>query len=267
MNQTSEQNLKQTPQVTEIPHSVPLVDAMPQTLASQIYVDSPMAIENIYRQMIPYNTTDPSKISQQESILELLISNNICNDETFKIFIAEPDLHKDKASAILDDLYCVSKWLPDDENDVISVCEWPTSSGGIPIAYDAPTEMENVSIIPMGNDAETAVDVPMTPADQITTMISTPLLGEFQFNSTELKLTQIWNISHQIVHRHKRWRRLPMIRRYSQYSGRVSKNRNRFGICTLTLRTQQRMLCLLQINGNQSATNNIKLMRVKKNLV
>lgn len=178
MNQTSELNLKQTPQVTQIPHTVPSDDVLPQTLASQVYVDSPMPNENIYRQMIPYNTTDPNRISQQESILELLISNNICNDETFKIFIAEPDLHKDKASAILDDLYCVSKLLPEDENDVFSVCDWPTGSGDIPIAFDAPTQMENLSIIPTGNDAEKAIDVPMTPVDQITTMPSTPLLGE-----------------------------------------------------------------------------------------
>lgn len=180
MNQTSELNLKQTPQVTQVPQTEPPVDViMPQTLASQVYVDSPMAHENIYRQMIPYNTTDPNKISQQESILELLISNNICNDETFKIFIAEPDLHKDKASAILDDLYCVSKLLPDDETDVVSVCDWPTASSGTPVAFEAPKIMENHSMIPMGNDAEIAIDVPMTPVDQITTMPTAPPLGEF----------------------------------------------------------------------------------------
>lgn len=69
-----------------------------------------------YRCMIPYNTVDPQKISQQESILELLISNGICDDETFKIFIAEPDLHKERATEILDNLYCVNRLIPEDEN-------------------------------------------------------------------------------------------------------------------------------------------------------
>lgn len=79
-----------------------------------------------YRQMIPYNTDDPEKISQQESILELLISNGICDDETFKIFIAEPDLHKDKASQILDSLYCVDTMISNEyENEAAT--EWINS--------------------------------------------------------------------------------------------------------------------------------------------
>lgn len=79
-----------------------------------------------YRRMIPFNTIEPEKISQQESILELLISNGICDDETFKIFIAEPDLHKDKASQILDSLYCVNTLMPIVyENE--SAIEWVNS--------------------------------------------------------------------------------------------------------------------------------------------
>lgn len=86
-----------------------------------------------FRQMIPYNTTDPEKISQQESILELLISNGICNDETFQIFIAEPDSHKEKASRILDSLYCVDTMMPDEyEND--GAIEWVYSVESMPIA-------------------------------------------------------------------------------------------------------------------------------------
>lgn len=79
-----------------------------------------------YRRMIPFNTDDAEKISQQESILELLISNGICDDETFKIFIAEPDLHKDKASQILDSLYCVDTMISNEyENEVTT--EWVNS--------------------------------------------------------------------------------------------------------------------------------------------
>lgn len=80
-----------------------------------------------YRQMIPFNTADPEKISQQESILELLISNGICDDETFKVFIAEPDLHKERASQILDGLYCVNTMMPNDyDND--TTIDWMGST-------------------------------------------------------------------------------------------------------------------------------------------
>lgn len=41
-----------------------------ETVVSDVNVEK-------YRQMIPYDTTDADKISQQESILELLISNGI----------------------------------------------------------------------------------------------------------------------------------------------------------------------------------------------
>lgn len=86
-----------------------------------------------FRQMIPYDTIDPEKISQQESILELLISNGICNQETFQIFIAEPDLHKEKASQILDSLYCVNTMMPIEyENDV--AIEWVDSVDSVAIA-------------------------------------------------------------------------------------------------------------------------------------
>lgn len=97
-------------------------------LETMAYVD----VEK-FRQMIPYNTTDAEKISQQESILELLISNGICNDETFQIFIAEPDSHKEKASQILDSLYCVNTMMPDEyEND--GAIEWVNSVESMPIA-------------------------------------------------------------------------------------------------------------------------------------
>lgn len=81
-----------------------------QPETSQISVNNP---DDYYQKIIPYNTSDPEKISQQESILQLLISNGICNEETFKVFIAEPDLHKERASEILDSLYCVSDLIPD----------------------------------------------------------------------------------------------------------------------------------------------------------
>lgn len=107
--------------------------------SSSIAIDNQPAIHTNdtekYRQMIPYNTSEPEKINQQESILELLISNAICNDETFKIFIAEPDLHKEKASQILDSLYCVSTMISTEyENE--NTTEWVNSVESMAPIFD-----------------------------------------------------------------------------------------------------------------------------------
>lgn len=106
--------LEETERVEEIDISKATVEnsfeVVPSTTDESIYCLD----VNKYRQMVPYNTTDPEKSSQQENILELLISHGICNDETFQIFIAEPDMHKDKASQILDSLYCVNTMIPDE---------------------------------------------------------------------------------------------------------------------------------------------------------
>ncbi|KAH8397547.1 hypothetical protein KR222_009108 [Zaprionus bogoriensis] len=60
-----------------------------------------------YRQLLPYKTQDPAMVEQQELLLEFLISNNICTDENFEIFIADPDNHKEEATRIVDQLYMV----------------------------------------------------------------------------------------------------------------------------------------------------------------
>ncbi|KAH8379233.1 hypothetical protein KR009_003808 [Drosophila setifemur] len=60
-----------------------------------------------FRQRLPYQTDDPQTIEQQQILLEFLISNNICTEENFKIFIADPDNHKDEANRIVDELYMV----------------------------------------------------------------------------------------------------------------------------------------------------------------
>lgn len=87
---------------------------------------------NKYRRMIPYETADPEKISQQESILELLITNGICDDETFKIFIAEPESHKEEASKILDSLYCVNTMIPESYENALP-SEWIDTIHVVPI--------------------------------------------------------------------------------------------------------------------------------------
>ncbi|KAH8372247.1 hypothetical protein KR093_010709 [Drosophila rubida] len=60
-----------------------------------------------YRSQLPYQTDDPAKIEQQALLLEFLITNNICTDKNFEIFIADPDNHKDEATRIVDELYMV----------------------------------------------------------------------------------------------------------------------------------------------------------------
>lgn len=158
VNETSELHRPSPVNLTEV--ALPPTDIVLQPIETQVFADDAMTcIGNSYRQMIPYNTTDPQKISQQESILELLIFNNICNDETFKIFIAEPDLHKEKASAILDELYCVSKLLPDDASDIASVSDWQSVAGDMPVE-------QHIFSIPMGPD---------------NCQLTTSTLGEFSF--------------------------------------------------------------------------------------
>lgn len=126
----SDEIIDKTNKVTEIP----ALKSNEPDFIDEIQMDSTPIMETVsfdvnieqFRKMIPYNTNDPEKISQQESILELLITNGICNEDTFKIFIAEPDLHKEKASQILDSLYCVNTMMPDEyENE--GTIEWINS--------------------------------------------------------------------------------------------------------------------------------------------
>lgn len=124
-----------------------------------------------YRQMIPYNTSEPEKISQQESILELLISNGICNDETFKIFIAEPDSHKEKASQILDSLYCVNTMMPE-EYETDGAIEWMNPVEAMQLTNDhvtlgSITSSTIVACIPSASVAETCTTEVIADAGNI----------------------------------------------------------------------------------------------------
>ncbi|XP_037935249.1 N-acetyltransferase eco-like [Teleopsis dalmanni] len=55
-----------------------------------------------FHSRIPYKTTDPAVEEQQRLLLNFLISFNICTEENFRIFIADPENHKEEASHILD---------------------------------------------------------------------------------------------------------------------------------------------------------------------
>lgn len=117
------------------------VPATEDPVNNEVYMDE----HDKYRRMLPYNTNDPEIQQRQESIIELLISHNICNDENFKIFIAEPDLHKDKASQILDQIYVLD------------------------VAVESSDEFINVH-----NDLN---EMPMSPASQIINLTSGLALG------------------------------------------------------------------------------------------
>lgn len=60
-----------------------------------------------FRKRLPYNTTDPEIIERQHLLLDFLISNNICTEENFTIFIADPDNHKEEAERIVDELVMI----------------------------------------------------------------------------------------------------------------------------------------------------------------
>lgn len=61
----------------------------------------------VFRNQIPYNTTNPELIEQQHLLLDFLINNNICTKENFKIFIADPNNHKEAAAYIVDHMIVV----------------------------------------------------------------------------------------------------------------------------------------------------------------
>ncbi|XP_059607616.1 N-acetyltransferase eco [Phlebotomus argentipes] len=63
---------------------------------------------DMFRKRLPYRTTDQEMIERQESILDLLISKGICTEETFKIFISEPEAHKEAAAKILDEMFVLT---------------------------------------------------------------------------------------------------------------------------------------------------------------
>lgn len=56
---------------------------------------------NEFRERIPYKTTDPVIIEQQRTLLEFLISNGICTEENFEIFIVDYENRKDEAAEVM----------------------------------------------------------------------------------------------------------------------------------------------------------------------
>ena len=114
---------------TVLPSSLPAIISVPQKQAMPLSTTNE-TIEDVYyandydiiidptydyyRKQIPYNTNDPELQARQENLLDFLISNNICTEENFKIFIAEPEFHKESAAAILDQIYQIETLLPED---------------------------------------------------------------------------------------------------------------------------------------------------------
>lgn len=70
---------------------------------------------------------DPAIIEQQQNMLDFLICNNICTEENIKIFINEPENHKEEASKILNDLIVITTESVDIENTEMFVEETPLS--------------------------------------------------------------------------------------------------------------------------------------------
>ncbi|XP_036325504.1 N-acetyltransferase eco isoform X1 [Rhagoletis pomonella] len=69
-----------------------------------IQLDSDRDYSN-FRKRLPYNTNDPSVVEQQHLLLDFLINNNMCTEENFTIFIADPDNHKEEAARIVDQVF------------------------------------------------------------------------------------------------------------------------------------------------------------------
>ncbi|EDV96141.1 N-acetyltransferase eco [Drosophila grimshawi] len=97
--------------VDEIVESAPSVESAPQSTpmpsVKMEQVTLPPDPYAKYRQQLPYQTNDPAIIEQQTLLLEFLITNNICTDDNFEIFIADPENHQEEAARIVDHLYKV----------------------------------------------------------------------------------------------------------------------------------------------------------------
>ncbi|XP_055855687.1 N-acetyltransferase eco [Episyrphus balteatus] len=66
-----------------------------------------------FRRRLPYNTNNPELIEQQHILLDFLITNKICTEENFTIFIADPENNKEAAQRIVDQLVVVVNDSPD----------------------------------------------------------------------------------------------------------------------------------------------------------
>lgn len=64
-----------------------------------------LANYNRFLRQLPYQTDDPEIQERQQTLLNLLYTNNICNEHTFRIFIMEPKQHEAAATHILDQLF------------------------------------------------------------------------------------------------------------------------------------------------------------------
>lgn len=139
-------------------------------------VDANSSINNVsfedhkyerYRQMIPYNTNDSEIQRRQETFLDLLITNDICNDENFKIFIMEPELHADEMSRILDQLIVI--------DDAAFL-----DSEAMDMNY-------SLSLDNTDDNLTSINDVPMSPASQISTMTLGLALGSPKHTGNYIK--------------------------------------------------------------------------------
>ncbi|EDW17975.1 N-acetyltransferase eco [Drosophila mojavensis] len=112
-----------------------------------------------YRQQLPYKTDDPAVIEQQTLLLEFLITNNICTDKNFEIFITDPDNHKEEATRIVDNLYTVvyadqlDLLEPEQQNYIKTEIEQvpgKDDSPAVDIADSNKTETISLSVEPQG---------------------------------------------------------------------------------------------------------------------
>lgn len=68
-----------------------------------------------FRNRLPYETTDPETMQRQSELLEMLIAHQLCTEENFRVFIAEPEQHKEEMNRILDSLVEVPVPVPQPE--------------------------------------------------------------------------------------------------------------------------------------------------------
>lgn len=112
----------------------------------------------LFSEQLPYNTTNPETQQRQRTLLTMLDTHDICNERTFRIFIAEPLQHEADAAQILDQLFQLNVVQTTEEMD----------------------DDEGLLMEPLRDGEETdttAEPVPLSPASQISTLTSAMGLG------------------------------------------------------------------------------------------
>lgn len=184
-------------------------------LTAALQPDDPitsLANYNRFARLLPYKTDDPETQQRQETLLNLLYTNNICNEHTFRIFIMAPEQHEADATHILDQMFQLDVVSTSQMNDIQLQQHGDNDDDNddpVPMDHcalsDADMQMEPLRL-PADDEAvgsaatATATALLMSPASQISTLTGAMDLGspniavvQPEIDASNAKLYPIFN--------------------------------------------------------------------------